>query len=106
MIYSGKVLNLIEYDCSMLSNLPYSALTVLFDSVEIVVIISLFIHYLRDEQYLPYFIGIIVLYLASQALANYLTYRFTKNYLIKKDRRLGCNINHDTGSSMREERAR
>lgn len=37
---------------------------------------------------------------------NYLTYQFTKNYLIKKDRRLGHNINNEAGSTMREERAR
>lgn len=100
------MLNLIEYDCNMLSNLPYSALTALFDSVEIVVIISLFIYYLQAQPYFPLLLGIIILYLASQTLVNYLTYQFTKKYLLKKDRRLGHNINNEAGSAMREERVR
>ena len=63
-------------------------------------------YYLNDQPYFPLFLAIIFLYLASQVLVNYLTYRFTKKYLIKKDRRLEHNLNSEAGSAMKEERAR
>lgn len=40
------MLNLIEYDCNMISNLPYALLTAFFGLAEILVIIGLFIYYL------------------------------------------------------------
>lgn len=40
------MLNLIEYDCNMISNLPYASLTAFFGLAEILVIIGLFTYYL------------------------------------------------------------
>lgn len=96
---------MIEYDCNMLSNFPYALLTAFFDAIEIIVIIGLFTYYLSSLPSFSIFAVIIVLYLCSQGLVSFLTFRFTKKYLKEKDKRLSFNINNDIGSEMKDIRA-
>jgi hypothetical protein len=94
------MLNLIEYDCNMLANLPYASLTAFFDAIEILVILGLFTYYLSSLSSFSTFAVIIVLFLCNQALVSYFTLRFTKKYLLEKDKRLSFNINNDLSGEM------
>ncbi len=89
------MLNLIEYDCNMISNLPYASLTAFFSLAEILVIIGLFTYYLASTSSFSIFAAIILLYLITQSLVSFFTFQFTKRYLSQKDKRLAYNINND-----------
>lgn len=96
---------MIEYDCNILSNFPFASLTAFFDSVEIIVILGLFTYYLSSLPSFSIFAVIIVLYLCSQGLVSFLTFRFTKKYLKEKDKRLNFNIINDISTEMKDIRA-
>ena len=89
---NGKILNIFEYDCNMISYLAYALLASIFNFIEMVVLIGLLIYYLHKVKNFYLFLIIILLYILSQVIVNYLTFTYNRNYLKRKDFRLNSNI--------------
>lgn len=88
----GKKINIIEYDCNIITNITYSSLTAFFYTIEIIVLYSMLIAYLKDSSPFSVFALIVSLYILGQALASYMTYRSNSKYMQQKDSRINCNI--------------
>ena len=85
----GKLINVLEYDCNLISNLVYSMLTSIFCACQLLVLFNLLIYYLHGSYQ---FIIIIVAFLLSQFWANRATFITNKRYVSQKDKRLNANV--------------
>ncbi len=88
----GKKVNIVEYDCNLITNIAYSSLTAFFYSIEIIVLYSMLIVYLIDSEPFSVFAVIVSLYLVAQSFASIITYKSNRSYMLQKDSRLNKNI--------------
>ena len=80
-INMGKMVNIVEYDCNLLSNIVYSSLTTIFYSIELMVLFGLLIHYLINCRLYSVFAIIICCYVICQGLASMGIFILNRKYV-------------------------
>ena len=88
----------------MISYLAYALLASIFNFIEMVVLIGLLIYYLHKVKNFYLFLIIILLYILSQVIVNYLTFTYNRNYLKRKDFRLNSNIKNESKEDILKKR--
>ena len=92
---SGRKVNIIEYDCNLITSIGYSALTSLFSLLQTVVVFGMLTFYLIHSSPFSIFALLVIFYVAAQVVVSVLTFRTNRNYTSQKDRRLDLNISNE-----------
>lgn len=102
----GKRVNIIEYDCNLITNIVFSALTTIFYFLEIMVLFGLLIVYLANSHPYSMFFLLICAYLICQCLVSLATFTLNRTYMTQKDRRIGFNVSESCDERVLRERAK
>ena len=98
----GKAVNIIEYDCTLISGIIYSTMTTFFYCLELAILFGLLIKYLLSTEPFYIFALIICGYVVCQGLVSFGVFKFNKIYINEKDRRLETNFNEDNGQMLKQ----